>query len=1191
MGIGIFPAGMIIGAMSEAVDATGKTEPRQKSKSTSTKKVAKAAGATGKTKPRQKSKSTSTKKVAKAAGATGKTGPCQKSKSTSTKKVAKAASATGKTELRQKSKSTSTKKVAKAASATGKTELRQKSKGTSTKKVAKAASTTGTTEPRQKSKSTSTKKVVKNTLQEKKKLVEEIILTKEETNYLAKLAKERSANSNSDVINKNDKGGKTMHPKNNNEPAMRLKKVDPLSQETIKKVNAFPLSNALLHDLGLAEEVEKFITEFTKQFDIYLNDNLNLYIELENYPVLLTVTDDYKKYLIDNIPAVGLQKHTSYYSYDDMPDVLKDKRPKCPFKIPRKKDIPQINNSIQNKYGSIYYVLFTNQYVYRHVDDQYDNARYFNSSYRHDCCDIRICELFDDEPYLLFLLKRGFVPRFPAKFKMLSAMFKMLQSLYEDHYVILGSIISLDPAKIGTLRKYLSDKEWLEAFSHYDIELLGKEIQKSTGGTEFISQDTIVNGILTTDSLRADIKEYDSMMLEDPNRGSWELWDAKYRNEALVTLPDVSCYARDPRMDILDGGVIGIDFGTKSTVVVAQDDSDRIEPMRVGMGRFEKAPSAKDYENPTVMEFINIDEFLEAYGTGIGRPLTKWADVTASHTAYNDWQNNDKSEYYFSFFGELKQWAGDSNRRIRIRDKQGKEISLPPYDELQDGDFDPIELYAYFIGLYINNMHTGRIYMEYLLSFPVTYSLETRKRILTSFRKGLARSLPQTVLGDKTSMEKFSVEEGVGEPAAYAVCALQCYNLQPKENENIVYGVFDFGGGTTDFDFGIWRKAKGVKERRYNYVIEHFGDGGDKFLGGENLLELLAYEVFKENQNELRTSEVTFCRPPECNRFPGSEFLLADSQEAQTNMRQLMEKLRPFWERTAEYEKEYSSGVIKLRLFNRNGEVLNNFELKVPVKKLDELLRKRIKKGVDSFFDALISNYKKPSYAEKIKDTTKIHIFLAGNASKSVILQELFRQAMDECAKEIQDRMDKKVKVEDLLLIYPPLGTEDANKQIQKLKVTSIDVNSLESPTGKTGVAIGLVQCRKGSKIRVISETKTEEEIKFRYWVGYSDNDNYFVPVISRDCEYNVWHEYYDAGVDRFEFYYTTSTTAERERGLLASETKKSRQKLPAKAVNEDWLIYLCAVGPDTLEYVVAVNDDAVKSGNFKYGPVKIELD
>lgn len=80
------------------------------------------------------------------------------------------------------------------------------------------------------------------------------------------------------------------------------------------------------------------------------------------------------------------------------------------------------------------------------------------------------------------------------------------------------------------------------------------------------------------------------------------------------------------------------------------------------------------------------------------------------------------------------------------------------------------------------------------------------------------------------------MQEGAGEPAAYAVCALQEYKLMPVADEKIIYGVFDFGGGTTDFDFGIWRKASGPKERRYRYVIHHFGDGGDAYLGGENLL-------------------------------------------------------------------------------------------------------------------------------------------------------------------------------------------------------------------------------------------------------------------------------------------------------------------------------------------------------------------
>ena len=100
-------------------------------------------------------------------------------------------------------------------------------------------------------------------------------------------------------------------------------------------------------------------------------------------------------------------------------------------------------------------------------------------------------------------------------------------------------------------------------------------------------------------------------------------------------------------------------------------------------------------------------------------------------------------------------------------------------------------------------------------------------------------------------MKKFRVTAGASEPAAYAICALQEYGFEPEEDEKTYYGVFDFGGGTTDFDFGIWREA-GLKERRYDYVIEHFAAGGDRYLGGENMLELLAFEVFKKNQNTMR---------------------------------------------------------------------------------------------------------------------------------------------------------------------------------------------------------------------------------------------------------------------------------------------------------------------------------------------------
>ncbi|MHB9334482.1 hypothetical protein ACWYBU_00565, partial [Fusobacterium polymorphum] len=95
----------------------------------------------------------------------------------------------------------------------------------------------------------------------------------------------------------------------------------------------------------------------------------------------------------------------------------------------------------------------------------------------------------------------------------------------------------------------------------------------------------------------------------------------------------------------------------------------------------------------------------------------------------------------------------------------------------------------------------------------------------------------------KDLMKKFRVRHGANEPAAFAVCALSKLEIEPKsEEDKVYYGVFDFGGGTTDFDFGIWKYSE--EEDLYDYELEHFGAGGDIHLGGENILKELAYKVF-----------------------------------------------------------------------------------------------------------------------------------------------------------------------------------------------------------------------------------------------------------------------------------------------------------------------------------------------------------
>lgn len=506
--------------------------------------------------------------------------------------------------------------------------------------------------------------------------------------------------------------------------------------------------------------------------------------------------------------------------------------------------------------------------------------------------------------------------------------FNLLSSLYSKGYIrfIKENVVETDEFINDVLsQKYLQLNGI--SFTKQDILTFIKTNKVSLDDNLY---KIVVDKLVNCEKERADIEPYDVKILEDPNRGHWDLWSEEALEGKVLIETDEEFFARNPISDIKDSGIIGIDFGTKSTVVVYQEDSNHSMPMRIGMGQYTKKIEAKQYENPTVMEFINLKNFIENYNKRSGRPNTKWSDLTISHTAFNDMNSPKSSDEYYAFFNDLKQWAGDKKRQIRIKDKNGFEKVLKPYLELSKDEVDPIEIYAYYIGLYINNMFDGNgIYLNYILSFPVTYEKAIRDKITSSFERGIKKSLPVEILENEEIMNKFRVTQGASEPAAYAICALQEYNISPKEDEKVFYGVFDFGGGTTDFDFGIWRRANDKEKRRYNYVIEHFGAGGDQYLGGENLLELLSFEVFKKNQDKLREEGIPFSIPPDGERFLGSEVLISDSQEARFNTKQLMEKIRPLWEREENYEKNFESGVLKVSLFDKEGTRKSNIDLEV----------------------------------------------------------------------------------------------------------------------------------------------------------------------------------------------------------------------------------------------------------------------
>lgn len=710
----------------------------------------------------------------------------------------------------------------------------------------------------------------------------------------------------------------------------------------------------------------------------------------------------------------------------------------------------------------------------------------------------------------------------------------------------------------------------------------------------------IVDFYLNCDKERADIEPYDEGQLFEVNRGHWEVWsDAGSDKGKIHVKLQTPLVARNPLADVNRSGVVGIDFGTKSTVVVLLDDNSQIHQMRIGSGQLMKEVKKSDYENPTVMEFRDVQNFMKHYLERDGRPRTQWKDLTVSHTAADSLRNAQDSQDYYTFFSDLKQWSDDSSRKIRIRDLAGYEGVLDDFLELGDQSLNPIEIYAYYLGLAINNMRSG-IYLDYILSYPVNYPVKVRNKIVESFRRGIKKSLPDEVLCDRACMELFRVEAGASEPAAYAISALKGYGFKPQADEKIYYGIFDFGGGTTDFDFGIWRCAAGKECRRADYVIEHFGAGGDRYLGGENLLELLAFDVFKANQKVMRENNLPFFQPSERSPFPGSEMLLSNSQEARLNTRQLMEKLRPFWESGAPVDQKNQKnprdgelaaireGMIKVSLFNKSGDLLPNVELGVDAAWLESVLTERIRVGVVNFFEAVKNLFERP----KMEKSTKMHIFLAGNSSRSPIVRRIFEELIAEKEEELgrfREKAGQDLQAGEWFEIYPALGTPEAEAKRAELGLESGEkLAEYEKPTGKTGVAYGLLEGRSASRIKIISEIASDDESKFKYYIGHEARGK-FHGVMSRDAEYGKWIEFIDASESDFEIFYTSLPEATTNR-MDIKRVKRVPCRIKAPCSDESVNIYLRAVEPDVLEYAVGKCED-VRNERYSEGPYRIELE
>ncbi|GAA7683700.1 hypothetical protein MMM7_00630 [Helicobacter pylori] len=453
--------------------------------------------------------------------------------------------------------------------------------------------------------------------------------------------------------------------------------------------------------------------------------------------------------------------------------------------------------------------------------------------------------------------------------------------------------------------RYLSDEnqKFIEDLAQADKitnELVEKALEIVSYSDVDVDFEKFKEKMLNVDSVAVGLKSYSQSQLLDLDGGLWDLEVPSLSKESVTfrfdNLPknhngkEVNFYARSSLKD-LNTGIVAIDFGTKSTTAAYMDNNGIYRLLSIGGDVDTESLEKEKYENPTIVEFRNKEKFLKDYNALDQRPFTEKNDMDVVHEAQKN-LSSTQGNHLYRFFSQLKQWAG-ADEKQNFRDFK-EDFSLESFANC--ADFNPIEIYAYYIGRCINNMQNG-VFLKYFLSYPIKYEKHQAEKIRESFEKGLKKSLPRHVFDDKKTAKRFKVELKASEPCAYALSALKSYGFfkSAKLDKPIYYGVFDFGGGTTDFDFGKWEKSTNPK---FAYKMTHFSGGGDKYLGGENLLELLAFEVYGQNFQTLKEKGIVIAKP-NYDRIDTQRFgsFMQNSNTARLNLQEIASKLRPSLEK------------------------------------------------------------------------------------------------------------------------------------------------------------------------------------------------------------------------------------------------------------------------------------------------------
>jgi len=529
---------------------------------------------------------------------------------------------------------------------------------------------------------------------------------------------------------------------------------------------------------------------------------------------------------------------------------------------------------------------------------------------------------------------------------------------------------------------------------------------------------------------------------------------------------------RDPKLDVREAWV-GIDFGARSTVVGIRGERGPLSLVR--LGTLEPALRSSDFESPSELDFEALRGTTKAWRERVIQPQLRWDEVK-SGVAAHDLRRKDTSE-------PTRRAAAAIPRLAMLREYIEKKVpfalrgfadpetnevlkkpAAPVIDEEGIGafdPFDPIELYAYHLGLTVNHRLLG-LHLKYAITMPTGWHADRRTSVLIAFRRGLFRSLPAGLV-EYHEIDKLQVIDAGPSALPFVATAFRVFSIAPTHGP-VTFAVLEAGASESGMLFGVFRDPT-PEERRdgKERVIEYLEETALPWFGAERLLHRLAYGVYADHISDMTENRIPMEKPDEALPIPGAEDLVQPTPEARGNRTLLADALRPLFEGDPTYR---LPTVIKLA-----DEANNVREIRL------SLNRVGLRQQMDAWFAKAAGEFREHVVAALTRlargadPFEGLRVILGGRMSMHLTLQDLITKS------------------------FPP------NVRVHKFREP--DKTNLAAPTVKTACAIGILSMRY-DKIGALPRIESRDA--FRYRVGRARHGQ-LVDVLDPSVEYDAWRD------------------------------------------------------------------------------------